>query len=86
MRAQALAQLAAIFPSVPPSAIADALGKAGGDVEQAADLLFTATQERPACTVGTRRASLRQWSGGQWAVGTHLVHAWSMGTREDELA
>ncbi len=73
MRAQqALAQLAAIFSSVPPSAIADALGKAGGNVEQAADLLSKAAQERPACTVGTRRASLRQWSGGQCAVGTHM--------------
>ncbi len=57
LRAQALAQLTAIFPSVPPSAIAAALGKAGGDVQQAADLLFTAAQARPACTVGTRRAS-----------------------------
>ena len=71
---------------MPPSPIADALRKAGGNVEQAAGLLFKAAQARPACTVGTRRASLRQWSGGQWAVGTHLVHAWSMGTREDELA
>ncbi len=52
VRAQTLAQLTAIFPSVPPSAIADALGKAGGDVEQAADLLFKAAQARPACTVG----------------------------------
>ena len=51
MRAQALAQLREIFPSVPPSAIADALGKAGGSVQQAADLLFKATQERPARTV-----------------------------------
>ena len=63
LRAQALAQLTAIFPSVPPSAIADALGKAGGDVEQAADLLFKAAQARPACTLGTRRASLRQPHG-----------------------
>jgi hypothetical protein len=46
LRAQSLAQLAAIFPSVPPSAIADALGKAGGNVQQAADLLFTAAQAR----------------------------------------
>ncbi len=57
LRAQALAQLREIFPSVPPSAIADALGKAGGDVQQAADLLFKATQERPARTVGARRAA-----------------------------
>jgi hypothetical protein len=57
LRAQALAQLTAIFPSVPPSAIADALGKAGGIVQQAADLLFKAAQARPACAVGTRRAS-----------------------------
>jgi hypothetical protein len=47
-----------ILPSVPPSAIADALGKAGGDVQQAADILFAAAQERPACTLGTGRASL----------------------------
>ena len=46
LRAQALAQLTAIFPSVPPAAIANALGKAGGDVQQAADLLFTAAQAR----------------------------------------
>ncbi len=74
LRAQALAQLTEFFPSVPPSAIADALGKAGGSVNQAANLLFKfkAAQERPACTLGTRRASLRQWSGGQCAVGTHL--------------
>jgi hypothetical protein len=57
LRAQALAQLREIFPSVPPSAIADALGKADGSVQQAAELLFKATQERPARTVSTRRAS-----------------------------
>ena len=63
LRAQALAQLRLIFPSMPPSAIADALRKAGGSVEQAADLLFKAAQARPACTVGTRRASPRQPDG-----------------------
>jgi hypothetical protein len=47
LRAQALAQLREFFPLVPPSAIAAALGKAGGDVEQAADLLFKAAQARP---------------------------------------
>ncbi len=57
---QALAQLTEFFPSMPPSAIADALRKVGGNVEQAADLLFKARQERPACTVGTKRASPRQ--------------------------
>ena len=57
VRAQALAQLRLIFPSVPPSAIADALGKAGGNVEQAVDLLFKAAQARAACAVGNRRAS-----------------------------
>ncbi len=60
LRVQALAQLIVIFPSVPPSAIAEALRKVGGNVEQAAELLFKAAQERPACTVGTRRASLRE--------------------------
>jgi hypothetical protein len=45
-RAQALAQLREIFPSVPPSPIADALRKAGGIVQQAADFLFKAAQER----------------------------------------
>ena len=71
MRAQALAQLTEFFPSVPASAIAGALGKAGGNVEQAADLLFKAAQARPACTVGTRRAS-PPTSGRQCAVGTHM--------------
>ncbi len=66
MRAQALAQLTAIFPSVDPSAIADALGKAGGSVEQAADLLFKARQER-LCVLwvlgGPPSDSPRMWSG-----------------------
>ena len=39
--------------------IADALGRAGGDVEHAADLLFKAAQARAVCSVGTRRASPR---------------------------
>ncbi len=91
MCAQALAQLTAIFSSVPPSGIADALGKAGGNVQQAADLLFKAAQARlrvlwvlgePAFD------SPRMWSGGQCAVGTHMFthERTSMGTREDELA
>ena len=69
-RVQALEQLREILPSV----ISDALGKAGGNV-QAADLLFKATQERPAGTVGTMRASLRQPTDvvrRQCAVGTHM--------------
>ena len=89
MRAQALAQLAAIFPSVPPSAIADALGKAGGDVQQAADLLFKATQERPACAVGTRRASpptVVRRAVCRRHPHVHVDAGTSMGTREDELA
>ncbi len=72
---QALVQLIVIFPSVPPSAIAAALGTAGGNVEQAADLLFKAAQARPACTVGTRRASPRQPTevvGRQCAVGSSM--------------
>ena len=82
LRAQALAQLTAIFPSVPPSAIAAALGKAGGSVEQAADLLFKAAQARPACTMGTERAS-PPTAGRQCGVGTHMnTHG---RTREDEL-
>jgi hypothetical protein len=69
LRAQALAQLRGMFPSVPVSAIADAHGKAGGNVEQAVDLLFKAAQARPACTVGTKRASPpTAHPGGQAAV------------------
>ena len=49
------AQLAQIFPSVSPSAIANALGNAGGDVQRAAGLLLQA-QESPA----PRRAVLPQ--------------------------
>jgi len=41
------AQLAQIFPSAPPSAIAEALASTGGDVQQAAGLLLQA-QESPA--------------------------------------
>ena len=37
---QAIAQLAPMFPALPASAIADALGKAGGDVQHAANALF----------------------------------------------
>jgi hypothetical protein len=57
LRAQALAQLKEFFPSLPSSAIADALGKAGGNVQQAADLLVKAAQECPARTVSARRAA-----------------------------
>ncbi len=90
MRAQALAQLRELSPSVPPSAIADALGKAGGNVHQAADLLFKAVQERPVCTLGTRRASLLQLTDvvrPQCAVGTHMCthERTSMGTRKGKL-
>ena len=38
---QAIAQLAPMFPALPASAIADALGKAGGDLQQAANALFS---------------------------------------------
>jgi hypothetical protein len=44
--AQALAKLTELLPSTPPSALADTLGKAGGNVQKAADLLFKAAQER----------------------------------------
>jgi hypothetical protein len=37
---QAIAQLAPMFPALPASAIADALGKAGGDAQHAANALF----------------------------------------------
>ena len=37
---QAIAQLTPMFPALPESAIADALGKAGGDVQHAANALF----------------------------------------------
>jgi hypothetical protein len=85
--AQALAQLTAIFSSVPPSAIADALHKAGGNVQQAADLLFTATQARAACTVGTSRASPpRAGQAGSVLWACARTGRTKMGTREDELA
>ena len=58
--AQALAQLTEVFPSTPPSAIADTLGKAGGNVQQAADLLFKATQERLRVLWLLREPPLRQ--------------------------
>ena len=45
---QALAQLGAMFPSLPASALADALGSAGGDVPHAVDVLLQAAQVRPA--------------------------------------
>ncbi len=41
--------LAAIFPSLPASAIADALGKAGGDMQRAVDGLLKAAQVRVVC-------------------------------------
>ncbi len=47
VRAQAIAKLAQIFPSVPPSAIVDALGKASGDMQHAAALILKATQVSP---------------------------------------
>ncbi len=37
---QVIAQLALVFPALPASAIADALDKAGGDVQHAANALF----------------------------------------------
>ncbi len=40
---------AAMFPSLPASVIADALGKAGGDVQHALDGLLKATQARVLC-------------------------------------
>ena len=43
---QAIAQLAAMFPSLPASAVADALGRAGGDVPHAVDALLQAAQVR----------------------------------------
>ncbi len=39
---QAIAQLSRIFPTLPASAIADALGKSDGDEHRAANALFTA--------------------------------------------
>ena len=41
---QATAQLAQMFPSVPASVIAGALGRAGGDVQHAADALLSVGQ------------------------------------------
>jgi hypothetical protein len=43
---QAIAQLAAMFPSLPASVVADALGSAGGDVPRAVDALLQAAQVR----------------------------------------
>ena len=57
---------------MPPSAIADALRKVGGNVEQAADLLFKAAQARPACTVGTRRASPTDSRAAVWCRHSHV--------------
>ena len=37
---QAIAQLSPMFPALPVSAIADALVKAGGDLQHAANALF----------------------------------------------
>ena len=54
---QAIAQLTPMFPALPESAIADALRKAVGNVQQAADILFNATQERAARTLGAWTAS-----------------------------
>jgi hypothetical protein len=58
--AQALAQLTELFPSTPPSAIADTLGKAGGKVQRAMDLLFKAAQERLRVLWVLREPPLRQ--------------------------
>ncbi len=90
MRAQSLAQLTEFFPSVSPSTIAGALGKAGGSVQQAADLLFTAAQER-LCVLWVLGEppsyGPRMWSGRKGAVGTHVcTHGrTSMGTRKGKL-
>ncbi len=92
MRAQALAQLTEFFPSEPPSAIADALGKAGGNVQQAADLLFAAAQERlRVLWVLGEPPLLRPTDGvGPQGCSRHpRVHAWAArrwGTREGKLA
>jgi hypothetical protein len=60
LRAQSLAKLTEFFPSVSPSAITDALGKAGGDVQQAADFLFKAAQARLRVLGVLGEPSLRQ--------------------------
>jgi hypothetical protein len=41
---QAIAQLAPMFPSLPASAIADALDKAGGNLQHVVDALLQAAQ------------------------------------------
>ena len=47
---QALAKLASIFPALAPAAIAEALGKAGGDTQLAAQaLLSVALGQAKAC-------------------------------------
>jgi hypothetical protein len=52
----AISQLAQMFPSVPPSAIADALSTSGGDVQHAALFLLEAAQESPAHATCSARA------------------------------
>lgn len=44
---QEIAQLTQMFPSVPASVIAGALGRAGGDVQLAADALLSVGQVKP---------------------------------------
>ena len=66
---QAIAQLAPMFPSLSASAIADALGKAGGDVEHAADALVMAQVNR--------QPRARRALPGAHCTGTYCVTRWS---------
>jgi hypothetical protein len=66
---QAIAQLAPMFPSLSASAIADALGKAGGDVEHAADALVMAQV--------SRQPRARRCTSGCDCTGTYCVIRWS---------
>ncbi len=66
---QAIAQLAPMFPSLSASAIADALGKAGGDVEHAADALVMAQV--------SRQPRAHRCTSGCDCTGTYCVIRWS---------
>jgi hypothetical protein len=69
---QAIAQLAPMFPALPVSAIADALGKVGGDVQQAANALF-AEQVNAREYLLPSAASRVLWDSTAVSVGSILI-------------
>ncbi len=58
---QAIAQLAAMFPSLSSSAVADVLGGAGGDVPHAVDALLQAAQVSARLHPGYAAAACLSW-------------------------